>query len=1139
LAQYDVNLREYWRILKKRKFIVILTAVAVGVLSTGFALLKAPPPIYSAVCSVKFEKETTVEGLYTKTLSWSVGSDIETQASIIESYSVFEAVAQRLGLIKKAPDSRHTHLKAQAVRIVDDLQSRVKVTRQENTNLLNIEVQDKDPAFAQKLANTLAETYKDLHSENQMKRTAEAIKYINDQLSRVKQQLKESEETFNTFSKNNQFISFDMQSETLVARAHEIRVQTQELQGKKLEFEGILKRLKQFAQSPNGSAHDFYSQRANTQYQQTSGKLVDLLLERDTLLKDFTRRHPDVLAINNRIVENALKLAYLLQLQIRGIESEVAERRQELERVEEKAKGLLDEKLEYDRLKRSVDSYNDMMALLEQKQQEAMIRMAEKPEEVTIVKPAILPISPINPPKTAATGGMGILIGFVLGLVVAFVVETFDTSLGAIEDVEATLETEVIGIIPHGDYHHVREDLKDKFGGKITEKGFGQAMGLITHLLPKSMVSESFRALRTNVLFRETEEKTKAFAVTSTAPEEGKTFVAANLGITMAQAGMKTLLVGSDLRRPMLARMFGLERSPGLSDILVGNCRWRDTVKTLSDMVVGNRALEDVTVTAGLENLHIITRGSSSPNPTELLNSKRLDDFMEEVKQHYDIIIFDSSPILSTADAVVLGTKVDGVLLTYRVGAVSRGLLKRATTQLRQVNCRIMGVVLNGMKPDVSPDFHGYKYYHYYYTQRDENKGQKKRGKRNGFPFFKRKNGGSGGPGIEGSGIWSRKERKHRPDVSRLSIFLIAFAFLAGASLGHKGFIDSLKKLRANAAVEDDNAKAVVRESLPKQHDDKAAFQKMIILPIPVRPKPSPNPDPLSLVSVSESEVSSEENVTLVAEPIFVEEEEALALTAPTREEDSSHSGPPKPVQANLALKTPPKKEVVREASPSVNPVPPPKPAGKRGTKEPVSVAETYAAKPMKPDGKVSKKRESQEKPKALVSLAEKPAPPRKAAGPLKSKQIQDGHALYPYSVRLSVCHTVGAAKDVVDSYKKRDIEAYWVKVNLEKGVRFRVFTGHFSSQGEASRFSKEKHLRGCLVQKTPYSAQVGTYADGEEELHKKIQSLRQLDCSPYTIMDRDGKCRLYVGAFITPEGGEEQQQELASLGIKSRMVKR
>ncbi|MEJ2724062.1 MAG: hypothetical protein P8175_05340 [Deltaproteobacteria bacterium] len=256
--------------------------------------------------------------------------------------------------------------------------------------------------------------------------------------------------------------------------------------------------------------------------------------------------------------------------------------------------------------------------------------------------------------------------------------------------------------------------------------------------------------------------------------------------------------------------------------------------------------------------------------------------------------------------------------------------------------------------------------------------------------------------------------------MSRLSIFLIAFAFLAGASLGHKGFIDSLKKLRGNVAVEHDNAKAVVRESLPRQQDDKATFQKMIILPIPVRPEP--NPDPLSSISVSESAASSEENVTLVAEPVFVEEKEALAGIAPTEEEDSSPSGPTKPVQASLVVKTAPKREVVNEAGLVSNPALPPKPAQEKVTKEPTCVAETRASKPLKADGTVSKKKESPEKPKMEASLAEKPAPSRKAASPPKPKQIQDGHALYPYSVRLSVCHTLDAAKDVVDSYKKKDI---------------------------------------------------------------------------------------------------------------------
>ena len=1128
MAQYDVNLREYWRILKKRKIIVFLTALAVGVLSTGFAFLKAPPPIYSAVCSVKFEKETTVEGLYTKTLSWSAGSDIETQISIIGSYSVFEAVAQRLGLIKKTPDSRQNHLKADAVRIIDGLQSRAKVTRQEFTNIINIEVADKDPVFAQKLANTIAETYRDLHAENQSKRTAEAIKYINDQLSRVRQQLEDSEEAFNGFSKDNQFVSFDMQSETLVARAHEIRIQIQELRQSKSDFEGILKRLSRFAKNPNGSGHEFYTLKADAQYQQTNGKLVDLLLERDTLLKDFTPRHPQVVAINNRIVETTLKLVYLLQLQIRGIESEVTGRRQELEKVEEKTQGLLDKKLEYDRLKRSVDSFTDMMALLEQKEQEAMIRMAEKPEEVTIVKPALLPTEPINPPKTAATGGMGVMIGFVLGLVVAFVVETLDTSLGAIEDVEATLEAEVIGIIPHGDYHHVREDLKDKLGGKVTEKALGQAMSLITYFLPKSMVSESFRALRTNVLFRETEEKTKTFAITSTAPEEGKTLIAANLGVTMAQAGMKTLLVGSDLRRPMLSSVFGLERSPGLADILVGNSRWRDTVRTLSDMVVGNIALRDIMMTEDLDKLHVITSGSSSPNPTELLNSKFFDGFMKEAKEHYDVIIFDSSPILSTADAVVLGTKVDSVLLVYRVGAVSRGLVKRATTQLRQVKCRIMGVVLNGMKPDVSPDFHGYKYYHYYYPRGDRDKGAK----RKGFPFFKRKNGESGAPGIEGSVIWSHKERKRRSDISRLSLLLIAFSFVAGVSLGQKG-IDFFKKLHADLRVEEGDGKAVVGEGLPKRHGEERALQKMVIMPIPVRPKTGSEAWPLMPDVVGEA--YPEEQAMPLSEPSAPVEKET-AKSGPTFDQNGFGSELAKPEPVHLDM--PSKRDVVSVASPFATPLPS-KSAARKVTKAPPSGGEPRPLEPPQPSSIIrAPEPESKKEPTRLASLSKSLPEPESTA---KSKQplVNSDNRAYPFSVRLSVCHTLGAAKDVVDSYRKKDIEAYWVKVNLDKGVRFRVFTGSFPSYKEASRFRKEKRLSGCLVQKTPYSAQVGTYAEGEEELHKNMQALRRLDCSPYTIVDGDGKRRLYVGAFFTREGGEEQQRELASRGIESRTVKR
>ena len=176
MAQYDINLREYWRILKKRRLIVILIAIILGVFSTIFAFLRAPLPLYTSVCSIKFEKETTLEGLYTRTLSWSDSDDIDTQIAMVTSYSVLSEVAKSMGLIPFNAVTDQPNIIAK----VDNLKSKVKVERESFTNILNISVTDTDPLFAQQMANNLATTYKKLHAEQQGKRTIDAIKYIND-----------------------------------------------------------------------------------------------------------------------------------------------------------------------------------------------------------------------------------------------------------------------------------------------------------------------------------------------------------------------------------------------------------------------------------------------------------------------------------------------------------------------------------------------------------------------------------------------------------------------------------------------------------------------------------------------------------------------------------------------------------------------------------------------------------------------------------------------------------------------------------------------------------------------------------------------------------------------------------------------
>jgi polysaccharide biosynthesis transport protein len=805
LAQYDINLREYWRILKKRKFIVLFVGIVLGVFSTAFAVLKAPAPIYTSVCSIKFEKETTVEGLYAKTITWSGGDDIETQISVIKSFTIFEKVAQRLGLIPKATTAADSPAKGNVARVIDDLQSKVEVTRQGMTNILNIQVKDADPAFAQKLANTVAVTYKDLHSELQMKRTLEAIRYIEDQLVQVRQRLREAEEEFNRFTQNNQLLSIDIQSEKLLARSQEVQNGIRKLSENKGELQNTVARLDKFIANPSVQGN-FYSAKATPQYQAANDSLTELQLRRETLLKDFTPLHPEVVDVGRKILETARKMRLLLLAQIGDLEKQEGDARSELQELESKSSALMEKKLEYDRLKRKVELYNDMTTLLERKNQEALIKKAEKPEEVTVVKPALFPVEPINPPRTATTGAMGLIIGLVLGLIAAFVVETFDTSIGAIEDVEETLRTRVLGVIPQADAKELHETFKDKLPEGMAELSAVHMVNMVAHYVPKSMMAESFRGLRTNIQFKDAADEVKTVAVTSASPQEGKTIVSVNLAITMAQAGMKTLLIGSDMRKPMIARIFGGGQTPGLSEILLGNCPWHEAVQTVTDMIVGKMSLEEVLLTPGLDNLHLIPAGSIPPNPAELMDSKRLREFIEEAKREYDLLLFDSPPILSTADAVILGSKMDGVLLVYRVGTVSRGLLKRATAQLEQVNSRILGVILNGMKPEVSPDFHNFKYYKYYSSYGEE--GTKGEEPKKGLQFFREN-------GISSWGRGKKGKRSKRP-VLTFSLAGAGLILLAGGILWHFGIVDPLKPADSAKPAPEKTVQSLAQKVPPK-----------------------------------------------------------------------------------------------------------------------------------------------------------------------------------------------------------------------------------------------------------------------------------------------------------------------------------
>jgi succinoglycan biosynthesis transport protein ExoP len=1105
LPQYDINLREYWRILRKRKLLVIFTSIVLGAFSVAFAVLKAPTPVYTSVCSIKFERQTTIDDLYARAITWSGGDDIETQISLIKSFAVLERVAKKLGLIPKTAPSPENHQKPQVAALIENLQSKVEVTRETNTNILNIQAKDTDPGFAQRLANTIAQTYKDLHSENQMKRITEAIKYIEDQLANVRKKLREAEEDFNKFSQDNQILSIDLQSEKLLARGQEIRNDLRSQAEARDEFVALLASLEQFIKNPKGSDHNFFSTKAHPQYQAANDALVGLMLKRDSMLQEYTPQHPEVVSTDRKIVEYARKMKMLLEQQLKEVDKREQDLLTERADLNRKASDFMEKKMEFDRLKRKVDLYHDMTALLERKNQEALISKAEKPEEVTIVKPALLPTNPINPPKKATTGIMGLLIGLVVGLLAAFVVETFDTSLGAIEEVERILRTNVLGVIPYGDSKGIEERFKEKFPEEKIESISALTADLIAHFSPSSMIAESLRGLRTNIQSRDQEGKNKkTIVVTSASPQEGKTFISINLAITMAQTGLRTLVVGADMRKPTLGKAFGVDNTPGLSEILLGNYAWQDTVKTIADIIVGKMTLDEVMLTPGLDNLQVITSGSIPPNPAELIQSKRFKDFIEEVKTEYDVIILDTPPILSTADSAILGSRVDGVLLVYRIGSVSRGLLKRSITQLEQANCQILGVVLNGVKPEVSPDFQDYKYYRYYHSYGEE---ERKRGRpKLGLTLL----GGEERKDMElpSEAIFEKSlvEEKGSPNkrsaVMKYTLLGVAVALLGGGILWQ-----AVINPRDGIDLRNSERKSVSTPSVKKRI-----------------PKPEPKasatalPKPLPAKSVKEGDKMGR----VVPAPA------AMAKPSDGR--------------VNISVTKTPTEARAAAFPPqfSVQPAPQMEPRGQK------TVAPAVRSNPPKLQSSFANRRrqgyggqEASQDTRIPPRPGDPGFPGRRMEATPEPKTLPPKWASFPYSLYLGSSATRDQAKGAIANYSRKGIFPYWAKVDLgQKGVWFRIYLGHFKSAEDAKRFAAGHGLDEAEVKKTEYANLIGQYAENEG-LEKEMKKLSKLGYTPYVIKGADGKSRLYCGAFITEAGAERLQGELKSNGIDSRIMHR
>ena len=711
LSPREPRLYDYLLVLRKHQWLILSFLLAV-VTIVSIATFRMQP-VYTATARIEIDRENSnllpFQGIDSYDYMMDLDNYIETQSRVLTSETLALQTIRNSGLIPHSElpggsgseaitsGSLANHKRPPEL---GAFLGSLTVKRVPQSRLLDISFESTSPDLAAQILNAHITNFMEQNFRSKYDATAKATGWLTEQLSELKVKVQNSEDARLSYERQHQIWELDDKRNITTQRLTDLNKELTDAQSDRMRKEALY----EFAKAGNIDAVP--QLRENNMLQELNKKRSDQYSRYVDAMNQYGPNFPRVQRLQAQLKE----LDALLNnekrniLEALGNEYNAARQREgllgeALNEQKEEVNQMASYMVEYNILKRDAEGNKTMYDGLLTKLKEATLAAGLKSSNLRWVDPAMVPSTPTRPAKTRNIA-LSFLVGLVGGIGLALLREYLDNTVKTPDDVETLARLPSLAVVPaFTDENGTGK--KSRLHGGISVNGHEKRIELVAQHLPKSQMAEAFRALRTSLLLSQADHPPQVILVTSALPREGKTTAAANLAVTLAQLGDRTLLIDADLRKPGVGRLLNLAdgKYAGLSSYLAG-------VSSLDLVTVPHPAIP---------NLVAIPTGPLPPNPADLLSSHKLADAIRQLRSQYKFIVIDSPPIMAATDAVIVSVQADGVLLVVRSGETPKEAFTRARDLLTSVKCHLLGVVLNAVDSSAPDYYYSYRYYPYSY----------------------------------------------------------------------------------------------------------------------------------------------------------------------------------------------------------------------------------------------------------------------------------------------------------------------------------------------------------------------------------------------------------------------------------------